>query len=179
MNDTKNYSKYGIEKSPLPALQDTEKPLGFCEYYINSVWNYSLDFSAPMPRRRFWISIIFMTILLGIAFTCLSKMWFSDVYALTNPPVKFGTIIKAFMIGMIIIYYCVKLVELQVRRLKDANKSGWLVILSFIPILNIVPLVLYFLPGSGCLKTVWTKQDTIAFVYLIIVLGGVSICLIL
>ena len=121
-----------------------------------------------------------MTILLGIAFTCLSKMWFSDVYALTNPPVKFGTIIKAFMIGMIIIYYCVKLVELQVRRLKDANKSGWLVILSFIPILDILPLILYFFPGSECLKTVWTKNDTkILVVYLILVLGLLSLCLIL
>ena len=169
MNDIKNYSEYEIEAPEFSDRQNTEEPLGFFDYYLDSVWFYGFNFSAPMPRARFWISMIIVNLIFVIVLLSLSVIF----------SVKELSTIQTILLGIFLIFYFVKLIEVQVRRLKDANKSGWLVILSFIPILNIVPLVLYFLPGSGCLKTVWTKQDTIAFVYLIIVLGGVSICLIL
>ena len=170
MNDIKNYSEYEIEAPEFSDRQNTEEPLGFFDYYLNSVWSYDFNFSAPMPRARFWISMIIANLIFVIVLLSLSVIF----------SVKELSTIQTILLGIFLIFYFVKLIEVQVRRLKDANKSGWFVILSFIPILDILPLILYFFPGSECLKTAWTKNDTkILVVYLIIVLGLLSLCLIL
>lgn len=170
MNDIKNYSEYEIEEPEFSDRQNTEEPLGFFDYYLDSVWFYGFNFSAPMPRARFWISMIIVNLIFVIVLLSLSVIF----------SVKELSTIQTILLGIFLIFYFVKLIEVQVRRLKDANKSGWLVILSFIPILDILPLILYFFPGSECLKTAWTKNDTkILVVYLIIVLGLLSLCLIL
>ena len=170
MNDIKNYSEYEIEAPEFSDRQNTEEPLGFFDYYLDSVWFYGFNFSAPMPRARFWISMIIVNLIFVIVLLSLSVIF----------SVKELSTIQTILLGIFLIFYFVKLIEVQVRRLKDANKSGWFVILSFIPILDILPLILYFFPGSECLKTAWTKNDTkILVVYLIIVLGLLSLCLIL
>lgn len=170
MNDIKNYSEYEIEEPEFSDRQNTEEPLGFFDYYLDSVWFYGFNFSAPMPRARFWISMIIVNLIFVIVLLSLSVIF----------SVKELSTIQTILLGIFLIFYFVKLIEVQVRRLKDANKSGWFVILSFIPILDILPLILYFFPGSECLKTAWTKNDTkILVVYLIIVLGLLSLCLIL
>ena len=170
MNDIKNYSEYEIEEPEFSDRQNTEEPLGFFDYYLDSVWFYGFNFSAPMPRARFWISMIIVNLIFVIVLLSLSVIF----------SVKELSTIQTILLGIFLIFYFVKLIEVQVRRLKDANKSGWFVILSFIPILDILPLILYFFPGSECLKTAWTKNDTKTLVvYLIIVLGLLSLCLIL
>ena len=170
MNDIKNYSEYEIEEPEFSDRQNTEEPLGFFDYYLDSVWFYGFNFSAPMPRARFWISMIIVNLIFVIVLLSLSVIF----------SVKELSTIQTILLGIFLIFYFVKLIEVQVRRLKDANKSGWFVILSFIPILDILPLILYFFPGSECLKTVWTKNDTkILVVYLIIILTLLFVCLVL
>ena len=113
MNDIKNYSEYEIEEPEFSDRQNTEEPLGFFDYYLDSVWFYGFNFSAPMPRARFWISMIIVNLIFVIVLLSLSVIF----------SVKELSTIQTILLGIFLIFYFVKLIEVQVRRLKDANKS--------------------------------------------------------
>lgn len=66
------------------------------------------------------------------------------------------------------LFYLAKMIELQVRRLHDIDKNGWLVLLMFVPIVNIVNLVFYCKKGSDSAKTQWNKKDTFSLVALFV-----------
>ena len=57
---------------------------------------------------------------------------------------------------------------MQIRRLHDVNKSGWLIILSFIPVANIYPLILFCMKGSDSKKTQWNKKDSVNLIFMAI-----------
>lgn len=166
MKKTKNCSECGYEMqvsaqqcprcgTSTEILHGVEERLGFFEYYFYNLWDFDeFNLSAPLSRTRFWISIIILSVLYGGALTIL----------LAGEP---GAV-RIALLGVFLLLCLEQGVELQVRRLKDIHKSGWLVVLSFIPLLNLWPLVLYFFSGSEDIKTVWTKKDTATLFYLIV-----------
>lgn len=56
---------------------------------------------------------------------------------------------------------------MQIRRLHDINKSGWLMLLNFIPVANIYLFVLYCMKGSKSKKTQWGKKDYISLIFVV------------
>lgn len=133
-----------------------ESSLEFFEYYMDSVMNsgesetskFSFNFSGSMPRRQFWISIILMNIIYG------------SLGFLMLPLLNVLGDIALIILGVYCLLFVAKLIELQVRRLHDVDKSGWLVLLAPIPLLQIYPFLLYFHKGSDSEKTSWGKKDT-------------------
>ena len=133
-----------------------EPTLGFFEYYMDDVMNsgesttskFSFDFSGSMPRRQFWISIILLNIIYG----SLGLLMLPLLNVLGN--------IALIILGVYCLLFAAKLIELQVRRLHDIDKSGWLVLLAPIPLLQVYPFLLYFHKGSDSEKTSWGKKDT-------------------
>ena len=152
--------KNTVEEKPKgesPTKEKVEDRPGFFEYYLDKVWRPkgtvedkypNFDFSTPMPRKQFWISMIIFNLILGI------MLWLIEIIQ---------SLSVLFMIFLVIVAigYAVKLVELQVRRLRDIGKSPWWVVLSFIPVLDLIPFVMYFFKGSDSLNTQWTKKDSI------------------
>ncbi len=133
-----------------------ELTLGFFEYYMDNVMNsgesttskFSFDFSGSMPRRQFWVSVILMNIIYG----SLGVLMLPLLNVLGN--------IALIILGVYCLLFAAKLIELQVRRLHDVDKSGWLVLLAPIPLLQIYPFLLYFHKGSDSEQTSWGKKDT-------------------
>lgn len=158
---------------------------GFFEYYGSRAWHSkskpgslfpTFDFSAPMPMKQFWISMILIFVTYGGIFVTLLTLMpellgvdLSDFvwdifhgYGWRNIMGIIPLIIfVSFIIGLLL-----KPIELQIRRLKDIQKSGWFVVLSFIPILNIWPIILYFTKGSEDMKPQWNQKDWREFVSL-------------
>ncbi len=145
-------------QSQTSSYSSSQEPtLGFFEYYMDNVMNsgesetskFSFNFSGSMPRRQFWVSVILMNIIYGL----LGLVMLPLLNALSD--------IALIVLGIYYLLFAAKLIELQVRRLHDVDKSGWLVLLAPIPLLQIYPFLLYFHKGSDSEKTCWGKKDTI------------------
>ena len=79
------------------------------------------DFKGRSRRREFWWALLFQVLtcmIVGVACACWEKD--SDVG-----------------LGVFSLATALPLLAVQVRRLHDTNKSGWWVLLSMLPIVNI------------------------------------------
>lgn len=153
------------EESSTPSVQpqtssyssNQEPTLGFFEYYMDNVMNsgesetskFSFNFSGSMPRRQFWVSIILLNVIYG------------TLGYLMMPLLSLLGTIALLILGVYFVLFSVKILELQVRRLHDVDKSGWLVLLNLIPFANLYLIYLYFQKGSDSEQTCWEKKDTV------------------
>ena len=157
-------------KESSPNKETEEEPLSFFEYYLDNAWNSEeagswkpkFDFSGTMPRKQFWIASFFISLIYGSLYT-----FFMVVASLHTGFSFFKIFIYLAFIG-----YIIKTVEMQIRRLRDTNTSPWFVILSFIPFLNLVPIIMFLQKGSEDKKTVWQKKDSIGLIALFIFIAS-------
>ena len=96
-------------------------------------------------------------------------MTFLLVMSITGVHMKFGHIILMLVSGALLLQYSIMSICMAVRRLHDNDKSGWLLLLSFIPFLNIY--LLYLLCKKGRTHDVdvpFKSRDTIQLVLIIV-----------
>lgn len=152
------------EESSTPSVQpqtnsyssNQEPTLGFFEYYMDNVMNsgesetskFSFNFSGSMPRRQFWVSVILMNVI------------YQPLGYLMLPLLEHLGTIALLILGVYYLLFMAKIIELQICRLHDIDKSGWLVLLNLIPFVNLYLIYLYFQKGSDSEKTSWGKKDT-------------------
>lgn len=96
------------------------------------------DFDGRSRRKEFWNYILFY-LLMSIGATFLDNIFgFSDVGD------NVGPIHSLFVFIMLI-----PSIAVSVRRLHDVNKSGWFLLVGFIPIIGFIWLLIYYLrPGD-------------------------------
>lgn len=93
--------------------------------------NYA-NFSGRARRAEYWWSyLVTVGILVGIAIIGV---------ILANLSSALGTIV-GILLGLAYLAAIVPFVAVGIRRLHDTNKSGWFMIMAFIPIASIVLLV--------------------------------------
>lgn len=98
------------------------------ETYINAMRPYA-DFQGRMARRPFWVfqGLVFGFGLIGLVLDGLVGNLASD-----NPP---------FITALILVPHYVPLLASAVRRLHDTGRSGWWILLAFVPLGVIVVLI--------------------------------------
>ncbi len=109
------------------------------EFMLMPLKRYA-DFSGRSRRKEFWMFYLF-TILCFLAL-----MLVSTIFALISESLG-GIVLMIGYIG-IAFGFLVPQIACGVRRLHDQDKSGWLMLLMFVPIANIVLLVFMFLEGT-------------------------------
>ena len=87
------------------------------------------DFRGRARRREMWWALLFHTIVTFVV-AFLLGMIFVDHYKQANE-----------MLGYYGVATLLPFLAIQVRRLHDTNKSGWWVLLFFMPVLNIAYFV--------------------------------------
>ena len=103
---------------------------GLISFYLQ-LWNRSLDFSGRSTRANYWWAVLaqaivnFILLVIGAAFHPL--LIISFIYE-----------IIAVIPGL----------ALTFRRLHDTNRSGWWLLLSFIPFVSLILLVFFARPSS-------------------------------
>ncbi len=103
------------------------------------LWQKYASISGRASRGEFFAYFLFYIIF----FTA----WNSLILALMA---HFGDInLIDFVMAYIPIVFFPPLIAVSVRRFHDAGKSGWLVLLLFVPVLNLFALALLCLPGTG------------------------------
>ena len=105
--------------------------MGFMEA-VKSVYSRYVDFQGRSPRSEFWWFVLFYFIIyivlavIGVVTEGLGMI-----------------LLVIFLLGTIIPYLAV-----SIRRLHDLDKSGWWILISFIPIVGLILIYWYCLKGT-------------------------------
>ena len=109
------------------------------KWYIKVLKNY-VTFSGRARRKEFWMFILFNAIFAFVAMMldklCGTTFKF-EMHGMTFP-MSYGWIYVIYGIAVLLPSLAV-----WVRRLHDIGKSGWLVLISFIPIVGAIILLVW------------------------------------
>src|SRR5580693_6250937 len=101
-------------------------------WYVNPITQHYFDFNGVADRRTFWMFVLYnfiLSIVIGIVAIMIHLYAISNLYAL-------AVLLPALGLG--------------VRRLHDSGKSGWWVLIAFVPILGWIYLIyLYCQPTTA------------------------------
>ncbi|PEQ14272.1 hypothetical protein B2G71_01300 [Novosphingobium sp. PC22D] len=105
------------------------------------------DFEGRSRRKEYWMFALLFAIVYAVGFTIMMAggMSFSEYGATPGA----GFYIGALLVGLFALASIIPAIAVQVRRFHDQDKSGWFVLLNFIPYIGgIVVLVFMCLEGT-------------------------------
>lgn len=110
-----------------------------------------VDFSGRSRRKEYWMFALFFAIVYAICFALMFSGGFGGIDPVTGEPTGFGGLAMVG-VGLLVIFVLgsfLPALAVQVRRFHDQDKSGWFVLLNFIPYVGgIVVLVFMCLEGT-------------------------------
>lgn len=97
------------------------------------------EFSGRSRRKEFWLFIL-LSVILNLFATVLDLTVFSSMLIEAEMGIVSAVVVLALLVPSL---------SVQVRRLHDTNRSGWWILLAFLPILGgLVLLVFNCLDGT-------------------------------
>jgi uncharacterized membrane protein YhaH (DUF805 family) len=108
-------------------------------YFNESLWTKYFDFSGRATRSEYWFFQLISILLLIILISILASISSLEEYIVTTVMIYFIiTFIPSFSISF--------------RRLHDTGRSGWWILISFIPLIGPI-IMLFFLITDSQLGT--------------------------
>jgi uncharacterized membrane protein YhaH (DUF805 family) len=102
------------------------------ESYLKG-WKHFADFNGRARREEYWMFLLINTLISGVLFML-------DIFiGLSSNGLGFGFFSIAFALAVIIPNYAV-----AVRRLHDVGKSGWMLLIAFVPLIGAIWLLVLF-----------------------------------
>ena len=128
-----------VKTKPFKAATDNKEP-SLLDLAISAVKHKYLLFNGRASRKEFWTVMLF-SVLISFALQLLYTLGFaiSD-----NLGLLLALPFVIFSLGMVIPQLAV-----SVRRLHDTDKSGWWLVLGFIPIFGTIALIVLFSLASS------------------------------
>ena len=130
--------------------------------YLGEFWKHSFDFSGKTNRREFWITQGLL-VLLYIPLISISICLFldiNDVWTNYNSFELIGVLpyisVSIYGLGFVSL---IPSISLQVRRLRDAAKNPWWILIIFVPYLGWIVLLVFYLSPSRKKKVPMTLQE--------------------
>lgn len=105
-------------------------------YYLSVLKNYA-TFSGRAPRAEYWYFVLFNFI---VSFLLI----FIEGMLGTSSMVGYGLIS-----GLYILAVFIPTIAVGVRRLHDIGKSGWMLLISFIPLIGAIWLLILMATDSA------------------------------
>ena len=117
------------------------------------------DFDGRSRRKEYWMFVLFNAIILGIAMALLwpslvahhVEMTEAGVVTSTAATSRMGALPMIIIAGIALYSLAILIpaIAVQVRRFHDQDKSGWFVLLNFIPYIgSLIVLVFMCLEGT-------------------------------
>lgn len=105
------------------------------------------EISGRSQRREFWLFFIALWALSALVMTLFatpqrqaSETVFGYEYFIT----WHASVTGQFLIGMIALFTLIPSYTLSIRRLHDIDRSGWWLLISFVPFLGMLVLFIFF-----------------------------------
>lgn len=95
------------------------------------MWVNGFNFKDKTTRRDFWLAILMNFI---IAFVCGFISWFIPAFDVISTLYSLAVLIPGL--------------AMEIRRMHDVNKSGWYLLISFIPIVGWILLLVAYCTDS-------------------------------
>ncbi|SET34396.1 DUF805 domain-containing protein [Thorsellia anophelis] len=108
-------------------------------YYLMALKN-CFNFKGRASRSEFWV---FTLVNYFIIYFLYFVFIFSSEY---NETLAGGALVLSLSLSLVLV---VPSVSVSIRRLHDTNRTGWLFLLSFVPIIGTV-LLIYWYCLKGC-----------------------------
>lgn len=100
---------------------------------VNTVLSKYATFSGRAPRSEYWWWFLFV-LLVSLVLAFVDVILFGDLQVLGT---LFG--LAVLLPGLAV----------SVRRLHDIDKSGWWVLIAFVPVIGVIALLVFFvMPGT-------------------------------
>ena len=100
------------------------------DYFLNPIKNHYADFSGKMKRKEYWMYILFYIILAGAVSVLEGFLGLSGEYGAGGP-----------ISGIFGLLLLIPTLSAGVRRLHDTGKSGWWMLIAFVPIIGWIWLI--------------------------------------
>ena len=128
---------------------------------LEKFWKHSFNFKGKIKRKEFWITqgFIFLLYLLSVS---ISICLFLDINYVGNSYDFEWTGVTTYIW---ISFYGFSLVclipsiSIQVRRLRDAARNPWWILISFVPFVGGIVLLIFYLSPSRTKRLPMTLQD--------------------
>ncbi|WP_162921678.1 DUF805 domain-containing protein [Listeria costaricensis] len=127
--------------------------MGFLEAYI-LYWKNYINFYGRSERKEFWYVLVWNVLIWGVLGGLCSVTGLPEII---NKGVTFSQLMsQSGLLAMTLVVIWafslanfIPLISLVVRRLRDAGRTVWLVLLGFIPIIgHLIILVLMCFPSK-------------------------------
>ena len=121
-------------------------------YYLKVLKQYS-DFKGRARRKEYWMFTIFNIIFGGIAMTL------DSVFGIAIEGVGYGPLYGIYALVLFIPGLAV-----AVRRLHDIGKSGWMLLITLIPLIGVIWLLDLLLTDSNSEENLYganPKEETL------------------
>lgn len=105
------------------------------KWYFEVLTKQYANFEGRARRKSFWLFVLFQIIVVSVLSAITAPLLDSRIKV--NP--------------IVMIYWSITLmpsIAIAVRRLHDTGRSGWWLLLSFIPILGNIILLIFYLQDS-------------------------------
>ena len=112
-------------------------------WYLKVLKQYA-DFSGRARRKEYWMFILFNTIFAIVA------MLLDNAFGLNFGEIPYGLIYMLYALAVLIPGFAV-----AVRRLHDCGKSGWMLLISLIPIIGGIWLLVLLVTDSESETNKW------------------------
>ncbi|UYZ57965.1 DUF805 domain-containing protein [Hymenobacter latericus] len=99
------------------------------QYFLHALKNYA-TFSGRARRKEYWMFTLF-NLIFGV-----SAMMLDNLLGTAVEGIGYGMIYGLYTLGMLIPGLAV-----AVRRLHDVNKSGWFLLIAFVPLIGAIWLL--------------------------------------
>jgi len=121
-------------------------------WYLKVLKQYS-DFKGRARRKEYWMFTIFNIIFGGIAMTL------DSVFGIAIEGVGYGP-----LYGIYVLVLFIPGLAVAVRRLHDIGKSGWMLLITLIPLIGVIWLLVLLLTDSNSEENLYganPKEETL------------------
>ncbi|HLV41787.1 MAG TPA: DUF805 domain-containing protein [Brumimicrobium sp.] len=122
------------------------------EWYLKVLRQYA-DFNGRARRKEYWMFFLFNMLF------AFAAVFLDNIFGTANPEIGYGVFYAIYVLAMFIPSLAV-----AVRRLHDIGKSGWMILVAFIPLVGgIWLLVLMVTEGKPGLNEYGENPKEVTF----------------
>ncbi|WP_198166491.1 DUF805 domain-containing protein [Picosynechococcus sp. PCC 7117] len=104
----------------------------FIDYYIKAWQNYT-NFSGRARRKEFWYVFI-INLLISLVLGVFQETFLGVIASLVSIIYSLAFILPG--------------IALSIRRLHDTGRSGWWLLIGFVPLIGVIVLIVFFASDS-------------------------------
>jgi uncharacterized membrane protein YhaH (DUF805 family) len=115
----------------------------FNRYFLETIKHKYADFKGRSTRSEYWYFVLF-SLLISIVLTLIDNTVINPSLGIASQEaVQGGILSTVFALALLLPH-----IGVSIRRLHDIGKSGWWLLLAFIPIIGALVLLYFFVQDS-------------------------------